>query len=382
MKVAFLTTFFVGEYGVTRVIAAQMPLLSKAGHRVDLYACFLDRALVPEGVSAVRVPTHFKGLKECLQRGGYDVIIACTEQFFSLQAQWKLDAITIAYEHGYIPVELTIPEERESHRRMIDERIQKIYPAFSYVVTISKYAVDYIRWPKAFVLYNGADHFETAFAKTAGSEGRPSCNEEGPIRVLAVSRYREVEWLGKGLDDLCRLKKELGDRVEITIVGGGDEKTGERLKEAGILALGVIRDASEMHRMYCSCDVLLSFSRCEMFNLPLAEAGFAHKPGYALNVCAHPEITPFTFECYEQIKERLENSTRRTLAEEGERMFLFVNERFRWQYNAQRLMEFLNSVCREPNGKSPSLGFHLRRLFWQGREAFRQSVYRIVGRRK
>ena len=164
MRIAFLSTFFVGEYGVTRVLAAQMPLLVAAGHHVDLYACFLDKSLVAKGVHAVRVPTHFRGLRECLWRGAYDVVVACTEQFFSLVAGWKLDAVTVAYEHGYIPVELTIPEEREHHRQMIEERVNRIYPAFDYVVTISRYAVDYIRWPRAFVLYNGAAHFAKAIA--------------------------------------------------------------------------------------------------------------------------------------------------------------------------------------------------------------------------
>ena len=59
MRIAFLSTFFVGEYGVTRVIAAQMPMLVSAGHQVDLYACFLDKSLVAKGVHAVSVPTHF-----------------------------------------------------------------------------------------------------------------------------------------------------------------------------------------------------------------------------------------------------------------------------------------------------------------------------------
>ena len=99
---------------------------------------------------------------------------ACTEQFFELVAGWKLDAVTVAYEHGYIPVELTVPEEREQHRKMIEERVSRIYPAFNYVVTISKYAVDYIRWPEAFVLYNGADHFAKALAPSRCSSGRGS----------------------------------------------------------------------------------------------------------------------------------------------------------------------------------------------------------------
>ena len=390
MRIAFLSTFFVGEYGVTRVIAAQMPMLVAAGHQVDLYACFLDKSLVAEGVRAVRVPTHFRGLRECLQRGAYDVVIACTEQFFGLVADWHLNAVTVAYEHGYIPVELTLPAEREQHRKMIEERVNRIYPAFSHVVTISKYAVDYIRWPGAFVLYNGADHFAKALAGkecVAGKECFEGKECAAAIRVLAVCRYRGVEWEGKGMDDFCRLKKDLGDKVEITVVGGGDAVTSEKLAAAGICGLGVVKDPVEMARLYENCDVLVSFSRCEMFNLPLAEAGFAHRPALALDVCAHPEVTPFVFATYEGIRDYLAAATAESLRADGEKMFTFVDGKFRWATNARRLLEFREGITApadiskpENAARKPSPLFHMCWAFWQAREFVRNTLRKAAGR--
>ena len=434
MRIAFLSTFFVGEYGVTRVLAAQMPLLVAAGHHVDLYACFLDKSLVAKGVHAVRVPTHFRGLRECLWRGAYDVVVACTEQFFSLVAGWKLNAVTVAYEHGYIPVALTVPAEREQHRQMIEERVNRIYPAFDYVVTISRYAVDYIRWPRAFVLYNGADHFAKAIAPSgsvsAGKEcaAGKDCNSSGrktsgrddgkdraadkdcvagkdraaPVRVLAVCRYRGIEWEGKGMDDFCRLKKDLGDRVDITVVGGGDAVTCKKLADAGVCGLGAVKDPAEMARLYEGCDLLVSFSRCEMFNLPLAEAGFAHRPALALNVCAHPEVTPFVFDGYEEIRDYIAGATPESLRADGERMFAFVDARFRWEMNAQRFLEFLEGISKPANSvnpanaaciskpenaprspkksRKPSPLFYVRWTFWQGREFVRNTLRKVARR--
>ena len=416
MRIAFLSTFFVGEYGVTRVLAAQMPLLVAAGHHVDLYACFLDKSLVAKGVHAVRVPTHFRGLRECLRRGAYDVVVACTEQFFSLIAGWKLNAVTVAYEHGYIPVELTVPAEREQHRQMIEERVSRIYPAFDYVLTISKYAVDYIRWPKAFVLYNGADHFAKALSNcsrdSAGKDSAAGLNSISgkncaastvpPVHVLAVCRYREVEWEGKGMDDFCRLKKDLGDRVDITVVGGGDAVTCKKLADAGVRGLGAVKDPVEMARLYEGCDVLVSFSRCEMFNLPLAEAGFAHRPALALNVCAHPEVTPFVFPGYEEIRDYIAGATAQSLRADGEKMFAFVDRRFRWEMNARRLLEFLERISKLADSMSPanvagiskpenaprspkkprkpSPLFYVRWTFWQGREFVRNTFRKVAGR--
>ena len=139
-----------------------------------------------------------------------------------------------------------------------------------------------------------------------------------------------------------------------------------RLADAGVRGLGVVRDPAEMAKAYAGCDVLVSFSRCEMFNLPLAEAGFARKPALAL----------------EGIRDYLAAATAQSLAADGEKMFEFVDARFRWKMNAQRLLEFLEGIC--PAGKaaggsrekSPSLLFRLRWAFWRLREFVRNAVRR------
>lgn len=376
MRIALLSTVFIGEYGVTRILENQLPYLLADGHQVDLYACDLDRRLVPAGVRAVRVPTHFRGVALALKAGNYDVVVACTDPFYKIVADLKLDAVTVAYEHGYIPVELTIPEEREQHRKMVEARIGEIYPAFTAVVTISRYAAQYIGWPAARVLYNGGDHF--AKLLPTGSQvpaGLDNGNVARRIRILAVTRYRTTEWLYKGLDDLCRLKKDLGDGYEITVVGGGDAVTCAKLAEAGVAARAAISDSRKMAELYADCDVLVSFSKCENFNLPLVEAGFAHRPALALAVCAHPEVTPFVFESYEGIRDYLKNATRETLAADGEKMFQFVEKRFRSEENGKGFAALLRELCPNPAGKRAGCVLGLYRAFWDLRDFVRTRIY-------
>lgn len=374
MRIAVLTTVFIGEYGVTRVLANQLPYLLDDCHRIDLFACDLDRRLVPRGVHAVRVPTHFKGVPEALRAGRYDVVIACTDPFFKIVADLKLDAVTIAYEHGYIPVELTIPEEREQHRRMVEARVGEIYPAFTAVVTISHYAAQYIRWPAAMVLYNGGDHFAKMLPRSAPASAGAK------LRVLAVTRFRTTEWLYKGLDDLCRLKKDLGDGYEVVVVGGGDESTYAKLQQAGIDARPAISNPREMAELYYGCDVLVSFSRCENFNLPLVEAGFARKPALALNVCAHPEVTPFVFDGYDGIRDYLKAATRESLVADGEKMFRFVDAQFRSVDNGKRFAQLVDDLCPEPLGRHAKPSFFFRWAFWVGRETVRKVYKKLRGR--
>lgn len=379
MRIAFLSTVFIGEYGVTRIVANQLPYLVAAGHKVDLYACDLDNSLVPLGVRAVRVPTHFKGVGRALESGNYDVVVACTDPFYKIVADLKLDAATIAYEHGYIPVELTIPEERESHRKMVEARVGKIYPAFTAVVTISRYAVEYIRWPKAMVLYNGGDHFAklggAATAKIASTAATAQGNNVAPLTVLMVTRFRTTEWLYKGLDELCRLKKDLGDGYKVVVVGGGDSETYAKLSACGIDARPPVKDPVQMAQLYAECDVLVSFSKCEMFNLPLVEAGFAHKPALALNLCAHPEVTPFVFDDYEGIRDYLKNATARSLGDDGEKMFAFVDGKFRSEYNGRRFAEIVAEVCPAPQNRSPGFAFGFYWMFWKLRNFVRVHAY-------
>lgn len=391
MRIAFLSTVFIGEYGVTRIVANQLPYLVAGGHKVDLFACDLDVSLVPAGVRAVRVPTHFKGVGRALELGNYDVVVACTDPFYKIVAGLHLKAVTIAYEHGYIPVELTIPEERESHRKMVEARVSEIYPAFTAVVTISRYAVDYIRWPKAMVLYNGGDHFAklggAATAKIASTAATAQGNnvapltktatltKTAPLTVLMVTRFRTTEWLYKGLDELCRLKGDLGEGYNIVVVGGGDNDTYAKLAACGIDARPPVKDPAKMAELYNSCDVLVSFSKCEMFNLPLVEAGFAHKPALALNVCAHPEVTPFVFESYEGIRDYLKNATAESLNADGEKMFQFVDGKFRSEYNGKRFAEIVNEVCPAPANGRASFAFHFYWMFWKLRNFVRVGIY-------
>ncbi len=368
MRIAILTSVFVPEYGVARVVASQLPYLVKAGMTVDLYACELNAGMVPEGVKAIRVPTHLKGLRWCLKKARYDVIIAHTDPFYQFLAEDNCGAVTIGYEHGYPPVELCLPEERNARVKEIGNRLGSVYPALSQIVTISHYGVEYLKWPKACVIYNGADHYEL-MCKSANSE------KSSVVHILAVTRYRKGEWKYKGIDQIVQLKKDMGESCRITVVGRGDDESVQVLRDSGIEVPGTVSD-QDLARYYSCCDALVSFSQWELFNLPLAEAGFAHKPALALDLCAHPEVTPFVFDSYETIRDYLKKSTKESLKADGEKMFQFVDSRFRWKQNGKELVELIRLICPDSHSCRPSIDRALFWLFWSAREFVRQKFYK------
>lgn len=376
MKIAILTSVFVPEFGVARVIASQLPFLIREGLAVDLYACELDRGMLCSGVRAVRVPTHLKGLRKALLHGRYDVVIAHTDPFFKFLAENEIDAVKIGYEHGYPPVELCLPEEREMRLKEIGDRLGSIYPALTQLVTISNYAVEYLQWPKAKVIYNGADHYNKGCENTAkeGSE------KNGPIVLLAVSRFRKEEWQYKGIGYLCDLKRDLGDKVRIMLVGRGDAESTAKLQQAGVEVLGMVSE-EKLGELYRSCDALVSFSQWELFNLPLAEAGFAHKPAFAFKKGPHPEVSLFAFDTYDEIRDYLANATMESLKVDGERMYAHVDANFRWKYNGEKFVALLKEMCPSESGKMASALLKLDWAKWNVREFLRQKIYKRLKRR-
>jgi hypothetical protein len=106
------------------------------------------------------------------------------------------------------------------------------------------------------------------------------------------------------------------------------------------------------------------------------EAGFAHRPGIALNLCAHPEVTPFVFDSYEAIRDYFKSATRESLAADGEKMFDFVNKRFRSDDNGRRFAQLVDDLCSEPRNRHALPQFFGYWLFWTVRDFVRTKIYK------
>lgn len=367
MRIAILSIVYSKEYGVARVIDAQLPYLLAAGATVDIYTCSTHSDLGRPEVSLCRIPHSLRGLRQALIAGHYDVVIAHTHPFYHVLADISSQVKTLLYEHGSPPVERFPLSEQPARLRQITHMVDQVYPAVTKVVTISQYAAQYIRWPQAHILYNGADHYLKYSAAV-------SVPRSGPLRIFCVSRFGKAEQCYKGLDYLVRLQADLGPDFEVVLLGRGTPQERDDLRNQGIQVID-FKDDSQLVQLYLDCDAFVSFSQWETFNLPLGEAGFFHKPAFALRLGPHPEVTPFVFDLYEALRDYLKQSTRETLCRDGQAMFEYVNARFQWKYNGEQLVKLVQEMVGPQNSKRPDWPWWLWRMYWRIRESFRRTVY-------
>jgi len=367
MRIAILTVVFSKEYGVTRVINAQLPYLVDAGYEIDLYSCESIGLNRIDGVRYIRIPTHLKFVKQALNSGNYNLVIAHTQPFYPLLPLLNPSCKTILYQHGAPPIDFFPIEERELRIREISSLVERVYPFVTQVVTISNFSAAHIKWPEARVIYNGADHY----LGLSVIEQRPS----DALRVLCISRYGKGEQCYKGLDDLARLQKELGQNVKVVLVGRGPEEEKVKLEKNGLTVIDYVDDY-QLVQEFKKCDVLVSFSKFESFNLPLAEAGFFAKPAVALNIGPHNEVTPFVFDDYEGVKKYLSTSNRDTFRVDGLKMYSFVREKFEWKRNACELIHLIKEIVEEPIYERRGLFCEILYAYWTFREYVRKLLKR------
>jgi glycosyltransferase involved in cell wall biosynthesis len=372
VRIAIFTAVLSRHYGVARVIAAQLPYLTAQGWVVDIFSCTAENPVDLCGARLVRIPTHLRGVAAMLGSAHYDVVIAHTHAFYSLLPLLGKECITIAYEHGMAPAFCYTVAEQKQRERLLADRDAAIFSRITRVVTISQFAARHIAWPSAYVLYNGADHL-TGFPERLAVRATTD-----QLQLLCVSRFGAEEQKYKGLEALGKLARELGDGFCITLLGTGPALEKRNLEGLGLTVLD-FQDDAMLAECYRACDALVSLSTFENFNLPLGEAGFFHKPALALDVGAHREVTPFCFADYGALRDFLRNSSRESLRADGEKMFAFVDARFRWEYNGQGLVRLLTELAPGGvSGRGPGAKARLWVLFWQVREAVRRIYKRWV----
>jgi len=367
-RIAILTAQIGSGYGVSRVIGSQLPYLVSMGYCVDVFACEVVAPPILSGVHFYRIPTHVRGLLFALKHGGYSMVIAHSHPFYRILPYLPLDVVSIAYEHGTPPPELFHGQEQW---RLAEKQgmVEDVYARVSQVIAISKFIAKDIHWPKSKILYNGADHLQS---ENPQWESWKKVNpDKSPLRLLCVSRLGESESLYKGFELLQRLAEDLGKSWNVVLVGKGTISDRNRL-ERPLLKVVIDISDQELCEYYANSDAVVSFSRWEGFNLPIAEAGFFRVPAFALNYGAHAEVTPFCFDTYEELRNKLVASTRGSLAEDGARMLQFV-QRFHWAENGRGLLDILKNVHTDSDSTKPkSLGVKLFLNFLIVREFVRK----------
>ena len=88
------------------------------------------------------------------------------------------------------------------------------------------------------------------------------------------------------------IKKQIPD-AKLLIVGkptfNNYFRTLKRLANRGVIFTGFVPD-KELPYYYAACNIYVTASLWEGFNLPAAEVQACGKPVVAFNICSHPEV--------------------------------------------------------------------------------------------
>ncbi|NRB65616.1 MAG: glycosyltransferase, partial [Saprospiraceae bacterium] len=351
-KILFLSSVFKVGYGVGLVIRQQAKYLHQAGYD-NLHIGSFDQAEAPFYMHYHKVAPNQEVFNSFLKELQPDIILVHTPPFFQLVTACSLfKGLKIAYDHGDPYPELFPNDSKQ--RAEIEASKRLALRSFHAHISISEFIKSESSVLNSKVIYNGVDHIEP-ISPNHDTESLASWLEypEGTRVIAGLSRIGEGERHYKGYDLFIAVKEALEKRLPneslAFIFMGRAVPPGNEvealLSKAGIKILENVSE-TDKRRVLSGCDLFLSTSIWEGFNLPLAEAQYLGAPSAAFSVGAHPEVCPFhfpnIFELTTFAKELLTNQAFRN--EIGNQQQAFVQSQFIWDNNGAQLEKFLHNL--------------------------------------
>ena len=290
MRILLLCTSFTKGHGVAVVVRQQAIQLVGQGHEVHVLCEEKDEFYCADEFQTHVVVAKEKVLLPLVESFGANVIVVHTDPFFTMLPKWKENHYTIAWEHGQPPPELFPAEAKAWRTEFIRVKKESVYPRVHLNVGISKSIVQELGLPNAKVVYNGLDHLEFKVQSL-------SIEPQKELRLLKVSRLDEHVAEYKGLADYAKLVQSLRDKgleVRGQLAGKGSLGDQHRWEAMGLEVLRNLSDQG-LKEAYLDSHVVVSLSKWEGFNLPLAEAQYYDRPAFALDHGPHREVTEHVF---------------------------------------------------------------------------------------
>ncbi len=301
MRVGFITERMLRGFGVDLVIDRVAKGLAARGHEVTVYASVTDETLGDGDYRLELIPTPAHAFfprydasaqrhLEQLNQAGNDVYLVETFPFFSLLP--RLAPPAVAVDHGVCSTEGFPARLRANFAYMRYAQQHGYFRFADTVVTVSGYLkreLPSFLQGRTRVIYNGADHYQ-------GGDGKALRRELGvqpeEVLLLYVGRLNPRHQPYKGTSELVqvfRVLRRTRPEVRLLMVGFGSDEDRRWLEGEGVLVMANA-PAEQMPSIFAACDIYVTASRWEGFDLPLVEAQSFGKPVVALDIGAHPEV--------------------------------------------------------------------------------------------
>lgn len=301
MRIGFITERMLRGFGVDLVVDRVASGLAAHGHEVTVYTSVSDSTLDTGSYRLRMIPTRASSFfpryelsaqrhLPFLNREENDLYFVETFPFFSLLPLLKKPVVAV--DHGISSTEGFPAKIRVNFAYV--RRTQPLYlRSARRIVTVSEYLKS--TFPaslqeKTTVIYNGADHYLT------GGDGASLRRQLGvgddDVLLLYVGRLSSADQPYKGtaeLSEMFRLLRRELPFVKLLMVGFGGERERRWLERQGALVL-TNAPAEQMPDIFSACDIYVTASRWEGFDLPVVEAQSFGKPVVALDIGAHGEV--------------------------------------------------------------------------------------------
>lgn len=308
MKVGFVTERMLRGFGVDLVVDQVAEGLAARGHQVTVYASVSDSTFKAEGYELKLIPTpassFFPRYDLSAQRHlgmlnseGNDIYLIQTFPYFSYLPRLKAPAVAV--EYGVSSTEGFPLKIRASFAYVKFMQYQVYCRWARRVAAISRFLKEGLPRhlkARAEVIYLGAEHYRRMATSATPAEAvalRESLGVTGDeVLLLYVGRLAAADQPYKGTAELVGLYRRLRERhggLRLLMVGFGGPGEKAWLEGEGVLVLENA-PAEQMPAIFSACDIYVTASRWEGFDLPLVEAQSFGKPVVALNIGAHPEV--------------------------------------------------------------------------------------------
>lgn len=313
MKIALLTGTFSHYSGIDRVVAQQAASLTAEGHDVTV-VCFdgemgKDKKYtvmnigMPKSLFWQRVyrlflfPLHRSKIAATMRRIGKQDTVYCHQYPLNalaeaMQHQWGTHYIY--YNHGIPPAYTFSTWVEKTYITLFRWLTNRSLREPDEIISISSFLAEVCKKETgrvSRVIHDTVDK-ERFREAVSGDEVRQQLEINQAPMLLTVGRLSPHKGLHLLLSAFQKVRQQIPE-AHLVIVGKATfEKYLAQLKRAAgphTHFIGFVPD-EDLPKFYSACDVYVSASQWEGFNLPVAEAQEFHKPVVAFSVGPHEEV--------------------------------------------------------------------------------------------
>ncbi len=316
-KIALFNERMLQGHGVDAVVDLIANGLVTAGYGVTVYTLFTDSSYSNRKYELeVLKPLEKTFLSRVVRKFFSDMAARDLELYLGKNKIQNIEAdLFILNSYPFFPTLLFTEKScividygvASSRYLSLRHKINKIYLAASRkylffkkarkILTISNYIKNELPSNlkrKARVVHLGADTYaEYPISSEEIINFRSKIGlREGDFLILYVGRANMKTRTYKDLHELLEIYKEAKSkdaRIELAVAGYGGEEDRRILQTNGVIPLLNV-PKEKMALLYSSCDLYVTATKWEGFDLPLAEAQFFGKPVIAYNIGPHPEL--------------------------------------------------------------------------------------------